>query len=385
MATFELNPAPYEPFELEALKKLIAKLDENKIDAGKWEDYQKRKDKFLIRYLKAYKYDVDKSYEKFVKFLEWRKENNIDNVLWEKENDPKLKQVFEAWPVALHKTDNCRMPVVYEKIGPADIKGIFQAFPDTDYWIRNHILMHEGINHLIFTDFEHLLDQPYQGIIFIEDLNGLGFHHWYTPAITVMKAVSEIDTQYYPHAVRKLYIINAPSVFTWMWKLVKPWLDPFTANSMVVLGSDFYDVLAKEIPPQNIPKEYGGLCECPTGCLPKAGPYVGERSDDTMHATVPRQGCLKVPLVLERGCTLKWEFTTASKDIGFEVIHETDEGRVVDMVKSSRCNSHEKTIGGSIQAPESGTYALIWDNSYSLLRSKDLTYKINVEAARPND
>ena len=61
---------------------------------------------------------------------------------------------------------------------------------------------------------------------------------------------------YYPHAVRKLYVINAPSIFTWMWKLVKPWLDPFTANSMSILGSNYYEILSKEIPPENFPKEY---------------------------------------------------------------------------------------------------------------------------------
>lgn len=183
------------------------------------------------------------------------------------------------------------MPVLYEKIGPADVKGMFSAYPDTNAWIRNHILMHEETNHMygvifyyaacslscsILTEYPAVLDEPYAGIIFIEDLKGLSWHHWYTPALHVMKAVSEIDTKYpgmiftsnckrntslisyryYPNAVRKLYIINAPSIFTWMWKLVKPWLDPATANTMVILGSNFYEVLGKEIPPENFPKEY---------------------------------------------------------------------------------------------------------------------------------
>jgi len=384
--TFQLNPAIYEPYEFEAMQKLIAKLDENNINPEKWGDYQKCKDKFLIRYLKANKYDVDKTYDKFVKFLEWRNENNVDNVLWEKENDPILKQVYEVWPVTLHKTDNEGMPVLYEKIGPADIKGMFQAFPDTKYWIRNHILMHEQTNHLIFTEYAHVLDKPYQGIIFIEDLKGLSWHHWYTPAISVMKAVSEIDTNYYPHAVRKLYVINAPSIFTWMWKLVKPWLDPFTANSMSILGSNFYEVLSKEIPAENFPKEYGGKCECPGGCLPKAGPLAGRTGDDTVHTIVPRHGALKVPFIVESGCTLKWEFHTRDYDISFGLLYESEEGKQFEVVPLTRYNAHKERVTGAFQAPKSGTYLLYWDNSYSVLRAKDLTYKVYVEvAARPDD
>jgi len=322
-----------------------------------------------------------------VMFLEWRKVNNVDNVLWEKDNDPKLRQVFDIWPVYVHKTDKEGLPVLYEKIGPADVKGIFQTYPDQKYWIRNHLLMHEGTNHLIFTEYDSVLDKPYQGILFIEDLRGLGWRHWYTPAISVMKAVSEIDTNYYPNAVRKLYIINAPSIFTWMWKLVKPWLDPFTANSMVVLGSDFYNTLSQEIPPENIPKEYGGLCNCPRECLPLSPlpAYSLAQDNDTTHVIVPRKGTLNALYIVESGCTLKWEFSTNHYDINFGVFYENEDESKTEILATSRYDSHLHPQSGFMKAPLSGTYVLYWDNSYSLLRHKELTYKVTVETTKPED
>lgn len=384
MSSFTLNPAIYEPHEYEALQKLIAKLDQNNINPETWADYQFRKDKFLIRFLMANKYDVDKAYAKFVKFVEWRKANDVDKVLWEKENDPGLKQVHDIWPVALHKTDNEGMPVLYEKIGPADVKGMFSAYPGNHYWIRNHILMHEETNHLIMTEYASALDKPYRGILFIEDLKGLSWHHWYTPAISVMKAVSEIDTLYYPNAVQRLYIINAPSIFTWMWKLVKPWLDPATAQTMVVLGSNFYEVLSKEIPPENIPMEYGGNCSCPGGCLPKAGPFNGITGDGTVDVHVPRHGSIDVPFIVESDCTLKWEFHTRDYDIGFGLFYEADDGKQSLVIPITRCNAHQQKVSGSFKAPQSGTYILHWDNKYSMMRGKDLSYKLTVEAAMPD-
>jgi len=358
---------------------LIAKLDANNVNPEKWEEYYKRKDKFLIRFLRANKYDVDKAYEKFLKCIEWRKENAVHNVLWERDNDPKLKQIYESWPICLHKKDNSGMPVLYEKIGPADVKGLFQAYPETKYWVRNHILVHEQTNRYIFTECQYILDRPYQGIIFIEDLQGLGWRHWYSPAIVVMKAVSEMDAQYYPLSVRKLYVINAPSIFMWMWKLVRPWLDPFTSNSMVILGHNFYDVLAKEIPPENIPKEYGGKCDCPNGCLPKAGPFAGRQDDDTARVFVPKKDLLKVPFLVERGNSLKWEFSTINHDIVFGVFYESDDGNLIEVVRPCRYNAHKESVVGTLQVTNPGVYVLIWDNTYSYIRGKNLIYKAHIE------
>lgn len=51
------------------MQKLIAKLEQNNINPETWSDYQFRKDKFLVRFLKANKNDVDKAYNQFVKFV----------------------------------------------------------------------------------------------------------------------------------------------------------------------------------------------------------------------------------------------------------------------------------------------------------------------------
>ena len=112
------------------------------------------------------------------------------------------------------------------------------------------------------------------------------------------------------------------------------------------------------------------------------------------------------------GSCLFWEFATDSYDLGFGVyfewsvppskdvsvnVDESDEELNDAEIKSSeiepysklknkplvdeilpviRRNSHEEVIVGSHMYPGQGVYLLKFDNSYSLLRSKTLFYRV---------
>lgn len=68
-----------------------------------------------------------------------------------------------------------------------------------------------------------------------------------------------------------------------------------------------------------------------------------------------------------------WRFRTRDFDIGFSV-DLNDECRVA----YTRCPSHLEPSAGSLQAHENGTVNLKWDNSYSALRSKRLSYSCRI-------
>ena len=59
----------------------------------------------------------------------------------------------------------------------------------------------------------------------------------------------------------KHFIINAPWIFTGVWAMIKPWLDPVTAGKIKVIGSNYQDTLFEVVHPNQIPKEFGGTSE----------------------------------------------------------------------------------------------------------------------------
>lgn len=84
----------------------------------------------------------------------------------------------------------------------------------------------------------------------------------------------------------KFYIINAPWAFTAVWSVIKGWLDPVTVAKIQILGGSYQAELLKQIEPQNLPKFFGGQCECPGGCsMSDAGPWNEAAGSATATAT----------------------------------------------------------------------------------------------------
>jgi hypothetical protein len=53
-------------------------------------------------------------------------------------------------------------------------------------------------------------------------------------------------------------VINAPKVFTLLFKLVSPFVDPDTLLKTKILGADFMEEALKWMNPENIPEQWGG-------------------------------------------------------------------------------------------------------------------------------
>lgn len=107
----------------------------------------------------------------------------------------------------------------------------------------------------------------------IMDLKGVGVTS--IPSVYgYVRQASEISQNYYPERLGKLYLINAPWGFSSVFSVVKSFLDPVTVNKIHVLGSGYQKELLAQVPPENLPVEFGGTCECEGGCeLSDMGPW----------------------------------------------------------------------------------------------------------------
>jgi len=107
----------------------------------------------------------------------------------------------------------------------------------------------------------------------ILDLKGVSLTNFYRVKDYLSQAAS-IGQDRYPECMGKFYIINAPWAFSAVWSVVKPWLDEVTVAKIDILGVGYKDVLLKQIPEENLPKELGGTCVCSGGCsLSDAGSW----------------------------------------------------------------------------------------------------------------
>lgn len=107
----------------------------------------------------------------------------------------------------------------------------------------------------------------------IMDLKGVGLSK-VSSVYGFVRQVSAISQNYYPERLGKLYMINAPWGFASVFSVVKGFLDPVTVNKIHILGTGYQSELLSQVPKENLPKAFGGACDCERSCaLSDAGPW----------------------------------------------------------------------------------------------------------------
>lgn len=107
----------------------------------------------------------------------------------------------------------------------------------------------------------------------VMDLKGVGLMK-FSQVYSYVKQAAAISQNYYPERLGKLYLINAPWGFSSVFNVVKGFLDPVTVEKIHVLGSGYHDQLQSQVVKENLPKIFGGTCECDKGCaLSDEGPW----------------------------------------------------------------------------------------------------------------
>lgn len=97
---------------------------------------------------------------------------------------------------------------------------------------------------------------------------------------SLVRSSFQISQDYYPETMGRLLVINAPSSFTAIWTVVKPWLAKETVQKIDILGKNYQEVLLDVVGEENLPVAFGGKCVCEGegGCeRGNEGPWLDER------------------------------------------------------------------------------------------------------------
>jgi hypothetical protein len=206
--------------------------------------------------------------------------------------------VFKYYPQYYHKTDKVRLSstgfhisiyqsVPWGKVSNTQQDGrplYIEQLGNVDLTALGKITSQERMIQNLVCEYEKMADPRLpacsrkSGYLLetsctIMDLKGVGIGKA-TSVYGYLGAVSQISQNYYPERLGKMYIINAPWGFSGVFSVVKKFLDPVTSAKIHVLGSGYQKELLAQVPAENLPKAFGGSCQCEKGCqLSDAGPW----------------------------------------------------------------------------------------------------------------
>lgn len=256
------------------------------------EGYTERLDTLtLLRFLRARNWLVETppndpkkpqgAKEMFVESEKWRNEIKLDEILpdWSYPEKEKLSKYYVQF---YHKTDKDGRPVYIETLGSINMTEM-RKITTEDRMLLNLAVEYERVADPRLPACSHQAGYLLETCCTIMDLKGVGITTA-PQAMGYLQNASKISQNNYPERLGKLYIINAPWGFSTVWSVIKGFLDPVTVDKIHVLGSGYKSELLKQVPAENLPKAFGGSCECAGGCSNSdAGPW-----QDPAHTRTPK-------------------------------------------------------------------------------------------------
>lgn len=267
--------------ELEILEKFRSDIvEEGLLNEG---DTIGTDDETLLRFLRARKFDLKQSKQMFRDCQNWRK--TVEGVgideLYRKIDPfdfPERDAIFECWPMWFHKTDKQGRPLNVHFFGGMDVRKLYKVCSPQRHW-ESFLVNCELLPREVLPACSRAAGKHIGGTFVIVDLKGFSFNQFWQMRHLVNSAF-QVSQDYYPETMGQLAIVNAPSSFTMIWSMIKPWISKETADKVDILGADYAQVLLKQIDAENLPKSLGGTCTCENegGCpISGAGPWMEGR------------------------------------------------------------------------------------------------------------
>ena len=225
-------------------------------------------DLFLLRFLRARKFDLEKTMEMFKKYLQWRIDMKVSEIndSFEMEN---LIEIKKLYPHGYHRTDKQGRPIYIELYDKTDVKGLFKITTE-EKMVKYYIKQYERQIKYIFPACSAVVKRPVEQSCTILDANGIGLTSIFGPIKNFVKIASDIGQDYYPEMLGKMTIVNVGFLFRAVWSMVKAFIDPKTQNKISLLKSTYKDDLLALIDEDKLPSFFGGKCTCERficGCL----------------------------------------------------------------------------------------------------------------------
>ncbi|XP_026995488.1 SEC14-like protein 2 isoform X1 [Tachysurus fulvidraco] len=350
-------------------------------------------DHYLLRWLRARSFNILKAEAMLRKHLEFRKRLKVDSILY----DWKPPEVIENYVSGgMCGYDREGSPVWYDIIGPLDPKGLLMSASKQDY-IKTKIRDCELLRRECMNQSERL-GKAVESITLIYDCEDLGLKHIWKPAVEAYGEILTMFEENYPEGLKRILLIKAPKLFPIAYNLIKPFMCEETRRKIVIVGSNWKEVLQKYVAPDQLPVIYGGTMTDPNGnpyckTMIKYGGVVPKSYYIKDSVDVQYEKCITISRgsdhhleceALVPNCLLRWQFASDGSDIGFGIYMKTKTGvkqkitEMQEVLPTTRYNAHLVPEDGSYTCEEPGIYVLRFDNTYSLLQSKKISFTVDV-------
>lgn len=231
-------------------------------------NFNRYDDYYLLKFLRARKFDLEKTMIMFKNFLDWRKREDIDNIERNFHFTEQL-EVKKLYPHGYHKIDKLCRPIYIELISQINLKELFKITDDKRL-ILYYVQEYERVMRYRFKACSKLKGEVVDQSFTILDLKGIGLGDMMGKTRKFLQLATSIGQDYYPENLGVMFLVNTSSFFSAVWSIVKGFIDEKTRKKIQVEKDKYQKKLLEFVDAENLPSFLGGTCTCshiPGGCL----------------------------------------------------------------------------------------------------------------------
>jgi len=223
----------------------------NKVTENPWlNDVQ------LLKFCRARNFDMDKVIEMFKNYIEYRNENDLDNIVnnfvFEKKNE-----VNQFYPRGYCGVDKIGRPIYIERSGQIKPSKIWPLC-DEETLFKSYYQSYEVLIKQHFMVCSYIQQKQIQQTFSILDMTGFSISMMNKQVYSLVQKASKISQDYYPEQLGQLMICNAPMLFTGVWTVIKVWLDERTREKIQILGGGYTKKLLEYVDEDQLIDFLGG-------------------------------------------------------------------------------------------------------------------------------
>ncbi|SIO73796.1 CRAL/TRIO domain [Babesia microti strain RI] len=231
-------------------------------------------DIFFVRFLRARGFDEGKTCKMLDKYFKWRTDFKVNELI--KSNFiERMLYVKKHYPHGYHGVDKLGRPMYIERMGVGNVPELMKVLSQEQI-LQYYVQLYEYLKHVILPACSIAANKCVEQAVTIIDLKGVSVTSINGKTKSLVQGMAKMSQDYFPEILGKMLFVNASSIFSIIWAIVKPLLDSKTIKKVTVISSKekSLEALAELADPDQLPQFLGGACPNDEWSTNAVGPWM---------------------------------------------------------------------------------------------------------------